>query len=224
MNTHRNVRHEVCRSDPCAADRPDAGFVGRREHHCGDRRGDVDLQNTLHGVSATSPVPWDAMGVWLLGGLLSLNGALCYAELATTYPRSGGDYHYLTEAFGRWMGFLFGWAQLAVILTGSIAAMAYAFADYGVRLVGRRAGRRRHTLWLAAGSIVVLSLLNLLGLWWANRCRICLSAVKISGTRGDLPGRRAVFVAWFPGSPGHVGRSRPGPGTGLCAVCLRRLE
>ena len=107
--------------------------------------------------------PWQAMGVWLLGGVLSLIGALCYAELATTYPRSGGDYHYLTKAFGRWMGFLFGWAQLAVILTGSIAAMAYAFAEYGVRMWGGDPEQRPATLWLAIGSIVVLSVMNLMG-------------------------------------------------------------
>src|SRR5437868_11008838 len=53
------------------------------------------------------------LGAWALGGVLSLVGALCYAELASTYPRSGGDYVYLSRAFGRWCGFLFGWSQLA---------------------------------------------------------------------------------------------------------------
>src|SRR5919109_1208729 len=78
--------------------------------------------------------PAAALGVWALGGLLSLVGALCYAELASTYPRSGGDYVYLTRAFGPWMGFLFGWAQLAVIMTGSIGMMAFVFADYAGEL------------------------------------------------------------------------------------------
>jgi amino acid transporter len=71
---------------------------------------------------------------WGLGGALSLVGALCYAELATTYPRSGGDYVYLSRAFGDWCGFLFGWAQLAVIITSSIAMMAFVFGDYAVRI------------------------------------------------------------------------------------------
>ncbi|MBV9125368.1 MAG: amino acid permease, partial [Planctomycetes bacterium] len=78
--------------------------------------------------------PWMGLGVWALVGLLSLVGALCYAELASTYPRSGGDYVYLTRAYGPWVGFLFGWAQLAVIMTGSIGMMAYIFADYAIRL------------------------------------------------------------------------------------------
>src|SRR5215469_717296 len=79
------------------------------------------------GIYETPPLvlknvsgPWQAMAVWAVGGGLSLIGAFCYAELASTYPRSGGDYVYLTRAFGPWMGFLFGWAQLVVIRTGNI--------------------------------------------------------------------------------------------------------
>ncbi len=135
-------------------------------------------------VFANTSGPWAALGVWLLGGCLSFNGALCYAELATAYPRSGGDYHYLTKAFGRWMGFLFGWAQLAVILTGSIGAMAYAFADYGVQLWGARPGESAATLWFAAGSIVVLSVMNLLGVVVGKSVQNILSVVKILGLVG----------------------------------------
>ena len=75
--------------------------------------------------------PWTALAIWLVGGLLTWCGAVCYAELATTYPRDGGDYEYLNRAFGRWCGFLFGWSQLATMISGNIAIMAYAFADYG---------------------------------------------------------------------------------------------
>ena len=67
----------------------------------------------------TPNVPW-LIGVWLLGGLFSLIGALCYAELGTAYPKEGGDYVYLTRAFGRAVGFLFGWCQLWIIRPGSI--------------------------------------------------------------------------------------------------------
>ena len=104
--------------------------------------------------------PWQALGIWLCGGFLCLLGAFCYAELATTYPRNGGDYEYLSRAYGQWMGFLFGWAQLAAILTGSIGAMAYAFADYGGLLwsLGPEA-----TAWMAAAAILALSGFNLLG-------------------------------------------------------------
>jgi basic amino acid/polyamine antiporter, APA family len=73
---------------------------------------------------------WGFLGIWIIGGLISLCGALGYAELATTYPKEGGDYVYLTRAYGRWAGFLFGWLQLAVVRPGDIAAMAFIFARY----------------------------------------------------------------------------------------------
>ncbi|MHC4401615.1 MAG: amino acid permease, partial [Planctomycetota bacterium] len=71
---------------------------------------------------------------WSLGGFLSLLGALCYAELATAYPKQGGDYVYLTRAFGRAPGFLFAWAQIWIVRPGSIGAMAYVFARYANQL------------------------------------------------------------------------------------------
>ncbi|MCG6538110.1 MAG: amino acid permease, partial [Syntrophales bacterium LBB04] len=67
---------------------------------------------------------------WFFGGVISLIGALCYAELATAYPHTGGDYHYLTRAFGLNVAFLFGWARMTVIQPGSIAMLAFAFGDY----------------------------------------------------------------------------------------------
>src|SRR5713226_5481210 len=119
------------------------------------------------GIYETPPLifknvhgPWEGLGVWALGGLLSLVGALCYAELATAYPRSGGDYVYLGRAFGPWLGFLFGWAQLAVILTGSIGMMAYVFADYSVEL---GAVSRDWCFLAALAAVAGLTLLTLLG-------------------------------------------------------------
>lgn len=67
---------------------------------------------------------------WLLGGVFSLIGALCYAELATAYAHAGGDYHFLRRAYGRTVSFLFGWARISVITTGSIALLAFVFGDY----------------------------------------------------------------------------------------------
>ena len=64
-------------------------------------------------VFANMPDPWTGLALWIVCGGLSFVGALCYAELATTYPRLGGDYNYLTRAFVRCAGFLFGWAELS---------------------------------------------------------------------------------------------------------------
>ncbi len=72
---------------------------------------------------------------WLLGAVISLIGALCYAELATAYPHSGGDYHYLRRAFGQDIGFLFAWARMMVLQTGSIAMLGFVFGDYASQLL-----------------------------------------------------------------------------------------
>ena len=68
--------------------------------------------------------------VWLTGGLLTLAGALTYAELGGLFPRAGGQYHFLKEAYGPFWGFLFGWAAFLVIMTGGIATLAVGFGEY----------------------------------------------------------------------------------------------
>ena len=75
-------------------------------------------------------VPRDILLVWVLGGFLSLTGALSYAELGGMFPQAGGVYVYLREAYGRLAGFMFGWAYITVINTGTIAALAIAFTNY----------------------------------------------------------------------------------------------
>jgi basic amino acid/polyamine antiporter, APA family len=121
---------------------------------------------------------WWGMFAWGLGGMLALVGSFCYAELATTYPRMGGDYVYLTRAFGRRVGFLFGWAQLTVILTGSIGAMAYVFGDYAVQLFDLDTSQ---VVWWAVGSIVVLTAMNLLGVICGKTTQNILSLIKVLG-------------------------------------------
>ena len=70
------------------------------------------------------------LAAWAAGGLVSLIGALCYAELAAAWPHAGGDYPFLHSAYGRRVAFLFAWARFAVIPTGAIALLAFAFGDY----------------------------------------------------------------------------------------------
>ena len=67
---------------------------------------------------------------WVVAGLLTITGALCCAELATMMPRAGGVYVFLREAYGPALGFLFGWALFLVVQTGTIAAVAIAFARF----------------------------------------------------------------------------------------------
>jgi amino acid transporter len=120
---------------------------------------------------------WVAV-VWVAGGLLSLIGALCYAELTTTYPQSGGDYVYLKRAYGNWVGFLFGWAQLVAILTGSIGAMAYVFANYAARLWSLPASSHA---WLAAGVVTVIAIVNLGGVVVEKTVQNLLTIAKLLG-------------------------------------------
>jgi len=68
--------------------------------------------------------------LWMAGGVISFVGAMCYAELTTTYPHAGGDYHYLLRALGDAPAFLFAWARMTVIQTGSIAMLAFLIGDY----------------------------------------------------------------------------------------------
>ena len=81
---------------------------------------------------AGSPAPM--LIAWVLGGVLSFIGALTYAELATTYPSAGGDYTFLTRAYGKNVSFLFAWARSTVICTGSIALLGFILGDYLTRL------------------------------------------------------------------------------------------
>ncbi len=147
--------------------------------------------------------PWQLMAVWVLGGLLVFVGALCYAELATTYPRSGGDYVYLTRAYGSWVGFLFGWGQLVVIMTGTgIGAMAFAFSDYSIALwnldpSGNIVDRERAEFvasrvtetWgigFAVGVVVFLSFVNLLGVVLGKTIQNILTVAKIVSVLGII--------------------------------------
>jgi amino acid transporter len=132
-------------------------------------------------VFANAGGPGQAVALWLLGGVLAWCGAVCYAELATTYPRDGGDYEYLNRAFGRWCGFLFAWTQLTAIVSGNIAIMAYAFADYGVRLWP---SWETGAAWIAATPVVVLSALNALGLAAGKWMQNVLTVGKIIGISG----------------------------------------
>jgi amino acid transporter len=166
----------------------------------------ASIYETPPTIFANVSGPWSALGVWLLGGVLSLVGALCYAELATTYPRSGGDYVYLTRAFGPLSGFLFGWAQLAVILPGSIGAMAFIFGNYAANLLGVPDEARVEVATLAgAVAVVVLAVMNGAGVLLGKLVQNGLVVAKILGLGGIV----LVGLFWARSDAWHV--SAPGP-------------
>jgi basic amino acid/polyamine antiporter, APA family len=103
---------------------------------------------------------WAFMGVWLLGGLVTLVGALCYAELGSSYPHAGGEYHFLSRAYGRTVGVLFAWARGTVIQTGAIAAVAFVYGEYASTLMPLGA----HSVAIhAALAVTVFTAINLIG-------------------------------------------------------------
>jgi len=129
-------------------------------------------------IFANVPGPWWGLGLWVVCGGLSFASALCYAELATTYPRLGGEYNYLTRAFGPWAGFLFGWAELTLIQTGSIGALSYVFAEYAVNVFSSPV---EQTIWFALAAVVVLTALNMLGMRAGQRTQNVLTIAKLIG-------------------------------------------
>lgn len=128
----------------------------------------------------TGDAAW-MFGAWLLGGLVSLAGALCYAELATAYAHVGGDYHFLRRAYGSSVSFLFGWARFSVITTGSIALLGFVFGDYMMQLLPLPAGPAAGAALYAAAAIVVLSWVNLRGTRSGASAQRWLTAIEIAG-------------------------------------------
>ena len=118
------------------------------------------------------------LAAWIVGGALSIIGALCYAELASTYPQAGGDYSYLKRAFGTRVAFLYGWARLAVIQTGSIALLAFVVGDYLAQLIDL--GPWSAPLY-AAVAVVVLTAINWLGVRQGTTTQNWLTVVEVLG-------------------------------------------
>ncbi len=122
--------------------------------------------------------------IWLLGGLISLMGALCYGELATAYPHPGGEYHYLTRSFGKEIALLFAWARLSVMQTGSLALLAFVFGDYlaqlvplGVRL-SLALGEGANSIY-AGLAVIILTGINALGIQLSKWLQNWLTAAKL---------------------------------------------
>jgi len=115
---------------------------------------------------------------WCTGALVSLAGALCYAELAAAYRHAGGDYHFLTRAYGRDASFLYAWARATVINTGAIALLAFAFGDYVTTLIPL--GPASGALW-AAVIVTVLTCVNIVGLRASANTQNWLTLVEVTG-------------------------------------------
>ncbi len=138
----------------------------------------VGIFKTPSLVAANTGSAGSFLLTWVIGGVISLVGALCYAELATAYPHPGGEYHYLTRAFGQKLGFLFAWARMTVIQTGSIAMLSFVLGDYLSKVFWL--GLHSSALYGATG-IIVLTVINIIGIREGKNAQNLLTAAKIAG-------------------------------------------
>jgi basic amino acid/polyamine antiporter, APA family len=114
--------------------------------------------------------------LWVAGGAVSLVGALVYAELASAFPSAGGEYHFLATAYGRSTGFLFAWARMTVMQTGSIALVAFVFGDYASELLP--IGPYGSSLY-AAAAIAGLTAVNVFGVRQGKGAQNLLTALIV---------------------------------------------
>ena len=187
------------------------------------------------GVMASAlPSPTLLLLAWLAGGVIALSGGLTYAELGAMYPRSGGVYVYLREAFGPWLAFLYGWAALLIFFSGGIAAVAVGFAEYVSYFAP--ALSTSHVLWqvrtpagtwtLAASQLVAVACIaaqawvNYIGVKSGNRVNVTITIAKIAGLAA-LPILALLFAhatpAWTPVVP-PVARPVAAFGVAMIAV------
>jgi basic amino acid/polyamine antiporter, APA family len=115
---------------------------------------------------------------WLVGGAITLAGALCFAELATALPSAGGDYHFLKTTYGRRVAFLFAWARFAIINTGSLALLGFVLGDYvnAIHSLGPHGAS-----WYAVAAIVALTAFNLKGTYRGQGADYAMTGVLIIG-------------------------------------------
>lgn len=159
----------------------------------------VGIFQTPASVFNQTPHVVPALLTWLIGGVLALIGAFCFAELASSYPRSGGEYNYLTRAFGPLCGFIYAWTQLSIIRPASIGAVAYIFAIHARSFFQVD---DRLLLAFALGAIGLLTGVNILGVTLGKNTNNVLTAVKVIGLVGIL----VIGIGW-----GNAGNLRDDP-------------
>ncbi len=120
---------------------------------------------------------WVLLALWVAGGLLTLIGCFCYAELGARRPEAGGSYVYLREAFGKLAGFLFGWTMLLVIYSGSSAAVATIFGTYATSVFGLSPDLVKP---LAVGALIFVTGINLFGIRFGAQVQNVFAILKLA--------------------------------------------
>ena len=150
---------------------------------------------TTGGMAALIPSASLLLMAWALGGVLAITGGLTYAEMGAMFPRSGGVYIFLREAYGGMPAFLYGWASLLVVISGAMAAVAVGFAEYLSYFVPILSTSNivlsASMPWgeftvsagqlVAAASLSVLGAVNYVGVRIGNMVNVVFTAAKVAG-------------------------------------------
>ena len=128
-------------------------------------------------AAQTLPSEGAVLIAWALGGVFAIAASLCYAELSTAFPSPGGEYHFLREAFGGTIGFLFAWSRFAIIFTASSAMLAFVGADYIAQITPMGPAARAA---VAIGLILALTLLNARGVRSSTGGQIALVTLDVT--------------------------------------------
>jgi APA family basic amino acid/polyamine antiporter len=162
--------------------------------------------------------PWLLLGVWLLAGVVTMMGVLCSAEVASFIPDTGGIYVFLERMYGPFVAFLFGWGAFVVIQTGSIAALAYVFAEYATKFIALPHAPPELAAWtlplpfigqiaplqeigvkvLASSVIILLTVINYFGARKGAWTQNIFSGAKLLGMAA------LVLLVFWPGSGGNI--------------------
>jgi len=121
------------------------------------------------GIADKLPGPLPLLAIWVTGGIFALCGALTLAEVAGAFPRTGGVYVFIREAWGRLPAFLFGWAELVLIRAAALGAISTTFSEYFIRVLGydpRVAPYSNYVHYVAAVAILLTATFNYVGIKW----------------------------------------------------------
>ncbi len=136
----------------------------------------IGIFRTPSLVAANVPSEFAFIAVWVAGGVVTLVGALCYAELSAAHPHAGGEYHFLSRAYGKPLAMFFGWARGSVIQTGAIAGVAFVLGDYAAQILPL--GPYGPALY-AAVAIIILTGVNVIGTFQGKTLQIVMTFVEV---------------------------------------------
>ena len=172
------------------------------------------------GIAARLPGPLPLLSIWVVGGLFALCGALTLAEATSAFPRTGGVYAFIKEAWGRLPAYLFGWSELVMIRAAALGGISTTFAEYFIRVTGRDpqiAPYSDYVHWLAAGAILFAGISSYTGVKRAGAVVNLMTSAKVLGLLVIIAG---ALIIGLPSSGGHYTPAVPAGSFSIAAFGL----